>query len=39
MLLFFLGLMAGGFFGVAIMCLMQMARKHDNKSPKNVLKI
>lgn len=31
MLQFFLGLMAGGFFGVSIMCLMQMARKHDDK--------
>ena len=27
----FLGLMAGCIFGVAIMCLMQMARKHDDK--------
>ena len=27
MLQFFLGLMAGGFFGISIMCLMQMARK------------
>lgn len=31
MLQFFLGLMAGSFFGVAIMCLMQMGRKHDDK--------
>jgi len=31
MLQFFLGLMAGGFFGIAIMCLMQMSRKHDDK--------
>ncbi len=31
MLQFLLGLMAGGFFGVAIMCLMQMTRKHDDK--------
>ena len=31
MLQFLLGLMAGGFFGVTIMCLMQMARKHDDK--------
>ena len=31
MLPFFLGLMGAGFFGVAIMCLMQMARKSDDK--------
>lgn len=31
MLQFFLGLMAGSFFGVTIMCLMQMGRKHDDK--------
>ena len=31
MLQFLLGLMAGGFFGVAIMCLMQMVRKSEDK--------
>ncbi len=31
MLQFLLGLMAGGFFGVSIMCLMQMAPKSEDK--------
>ncbi len=31
MMQFFLGLMACGFFGVAIMCLMQMAQKSEDK--------
>ena len=31
MLQFFLGLMLGDFFGVAIMCLMQIAKSSDKK--------
>ena len=30
MLQFLLGLMIGGFFGIAIMCLMQMARNNGD---------
>lgn len=34
MLQFFLGLMASGFFGVSIMCLMQIAHHCDEEKPQ-----
>jgi len=28
---FFLGMMVGGFFGIAVMCIMQISRDQDEK--------